>query len=143
MNGLQFSLSLRLWHPTFHAANLTAEFDLEVEVSHDIKERRRTPKGTILDGVYSETYCCFSLKKNSEGRLGSDLNVWCEYLERHASFLREFVHTGGRLEFYVSIFLDGDRGFEIKNSMFRRICALGLDLSVEMYRLNDKEAAPF
>jgi hypothetical protein len=140
MSDLLFSLSLRLWHPTLAAVDLTSRFDLEVEVSHSVNERRRTPKGTLLDGVYPQTYCCLSLKKSGKSRLDRHLNSWCEYLEKRISFLREFVRTGGKLEFYVSIFLDGDKGFEVNSALAQRICTLGLGFSVEIYRLTDTEA---
>ena len=56
------------------------------------------------------------------------------------TFIREFLRTGGRVEFYVSIFLDGNRGYELDRSMLQRMSAIGLGLSVEMYRLSDTEA---
>jgi hypothetical protein len=81
------------------------------------------------------------LKKKGKGRLDSDLISWCEYLEKRVIFFQKLARTGGKIEFYVSVFLDGDRGFEFNNSLLQRIYTLGLGLSVEMYRLSDAEAA--
>jgi hypothetical protein len=57
-------------------------------------------------------------------------------------FMHELIRSGGVTEFRVGIFLDGDRGFELSNPLIRRIYTLGLDLSVEMYRLSDDEIKP-
>jgi hypothetical protein len=126
-------ISLRLWHPTLSAAAIISEFDLKIRFSNSVNEHRKTPTGIPLDGVYKETYCCFQWKEKRLGRLDRDMISGCEYLEKHLVFLQEFLRTGGRLEFYVGIFLQGDSGFEIDNALFRRMQALGLGLSVEMY----------
>ena len=80
-------------------------------------------------------------KKKSPGHLDEDLTPWCEFLEKKLTFLQEFLRTDGRLEFYIGIFLDGDRGFELDKLILQRICAIGLGLSIEMYRLSDSEVA--
>lgn len=133
------SIALRLWHPTLAAADIVSEVGLEAEFSNTVGQQRRTPKGQILEGVYRETYCCFKIKEKAPGHLNEDLAPWCEFLEKHLIFLREFLRTDGRLEFYIGMFLDGDRGFELDNLMLQKISTLGLGLSIEMYRLSDSE----
>ena len=141
MSAPVFTLSLRLWHSTQRADDIIAALQLPPRFYHSVGSDRQTPKGTPLDGIYEETYCCFLLEKKMRGHLDEYLEHWCEYLEKFTEFLNDFLRTNGKLEFYASIFLDGDKGFEIKNILLNRICALGLGLSIEMYRLSDKEAA--
>lgn len=135
------SISLRLCHPTLPHSDIVREIGMKAEFSHTVGQQRRTPKGRLLEGLYRETYCCFKIKKKGASHLDDDLRPWCDFLEKHAIFLQVFLETGGRLEFYISIFLDGDRGFELDGPMLQRISALGVGLSVEMYRLSDDEAA--
>lgn len=134
------NISLRMWHPTFAANEIISEMKLHAKFSNSVGEQRRTPTGTPLEGVYKETYCSFSLKNKTSNHLNKELLAECDHLDQHAGFLRSFLHTGGRLEFYISIFLDGDRGFEINPSLIRRMTALELGFTVEMYRLSDQEA---
>jgi hypothetical protein len=96
-----------------------------------------------LNGIHSETYCCFLLKNKTRSRLDNEIIHSCEYLEQRADFVKDFARSGGTIEFYASIFLDGDGGFEVDRSLLQRILALGLGLSVEMYRLNDNEAMDY
>ena len=133
------SASLRFWHPKLSVSEVVSEIGMELEFSRDVGHERCTPKGRPLGGVNSETYCCFRLKKKSASHLHEDVRNACSILEKHLGFLDAFVITGGRLEFYASIFLDGDRGFELDNRLLRRMDAIGLGLSVEMYRLHDGE----
>ena len=128
MIDLLSSISLRLTHPnSLSAAAIISEFDLKIRISHTVNEHRRTPKGTPLEGVYKETYCCFELKEKGLGRLDRDLASGCGYLEKHPTFLQEFLRTGGTVDFYIGIFLEGDGGFEIDNICsreFRRLVSV-------------------
>jgi hypothetical protein len=133
------NISLRFWHPTLPAIDIISEIDLPVKFNNSVGQQRRTPNGQPLEGTYQQTYCCFVLKTKTSRHLDTEFASGCEYLETRASFIQTFLQTGGTLEFYVSIFLDGDRSFELGNLLMRRMCALGVGLSIEMYRLSDKE----
>jgi hypothetical protein len=133
------SIALRVWHPTLPATEIVSRIALPVQFMNSVGEQRRTPKGQLLEGVYPQTYCCFQLKKKAASPLDEDLTPWCTFLEQHLLFMQDLVRSGGRTEFRVGIFLDGDRGFEFGNPLIQRIYALGLGLSIEMYRLGDAE----
>jgi hypothetical protein len=133
------NISIRLWHPTLPAIDIISELALQVKFSNSVGQKKKTPKGEQLEGIYQETYCCFLFRTKTTEHLHKEFAAGCEHLEARASFMDNFLRTGGRLEFYVSIFLDGDRGFELDNLLLRRMDALGLGLSVELYRLRDEE----
>jgi len=135
------SIALRIWHPTLPAHELVSRIALPARFSNSVGEQRRTPKGQILEGVYAQTYCCFELKKKAASHLDEDLAPWCAFLEQRLPFMQQLARSGGRMEFRVGIFLDGDRGFEIDSLLLQRICAIGLGLSIEMYRLSDSETS--
>jgi hypothetical protein len=138
MNPL-FSIALRIWHPALPAKDVVSRIGLPVQFINSVGEQRRTPKGQLLEGVYTQTYCCFELKKKTAGHLDEDLIPWCSFLEERLPFMQELTNSGGRAEFRIGIFLDGDRGFELDNLLVGRIHVLGLGLSIEMYRLSDGE----
>ena len=139
MSALLFTMSFRVWHPTRAASDVISVLNLPVWFAHSVGEPRRTPKGAPLAGVYGETYCCFLLQEKTRDRLDKCVARWCELLQTHDDFLQDFRHTGGKIEFYVSIFLDDDRGFELNNEMLKRMDDAGLGLSIEMYRLGNSE----
>ncbi len=141
MNNLVFNISFHVRHPAMPSTKIVEELGLAVRSVRSVGENRATPKGTLLEGTYAETYCSFLLQTKTTGHLDKHLGIWCAFLEKHGAFLHEISGTGGNFEFYISIFLDGDRGFVLENRLLHRMDALGVGLSVEMYRLNDEEAS--
>src|SRR5215813_11173264 len=115
MSAPVFALSLRLWHPTQRAEGVISTLQLPIRFYHSVGDARRTPKGAPLEGTYEETYCCFRLEEKMRARLEQCISRWCKSLRQHHDFLGIFVQSGGKIEFYVSVFLEGDRGFELDN----------------------------
>jgi hypothetical protein len=142
VSNLCSSIALRIWHPALSASDVIYRIALPAQFANSVGEQRRTPKGHWLKGLYAQTYCCFQLKKKAASQLEQDLVPWCEFLEQRLLFMHELTRSGGRAEFRIAIFVDGDRGFELSNLLIRRIYMLGLELSIEMYRLSDNEINP-
>jgi hypothetical protein len=102
--------------------------------SNSVGELRRTPDGTLLEGSHEQTYVSFPLLRKSRERLADEVPRLCAELDALGSILLDFKSTGGKLEFYVSVFLgDRDGGFELDASVIERMNALGLGLAVELY----------
>jgi hypothetical protein len=139
MSAPTFSMSLRVWHPKRSADEILRVVRLPIRFHHTVGDPRKTPKGTPLEGIYKETYCCFELEKKTREYPERRITHWCQVIEAHSEFLADLVQTGGKAEFYVSVFLDGDRGFELDNELLTRMCAFRLGIAVEMYRLGDSE----
>jgi len=56
MAEYNYSVSLRLWHPTILSAEITAALGIEPSRSNDVGAPRTNLKGTRLKGVYDESF---------------------------------------------------------------------------------------
>lgn len=133
MNPYRYALSFRVRHPTLKAIEIQDSLSLIPEVSHSVGERRRTPTGAALDGLYKETYCTFKKSKGPDSQLDSELERCNAALSKHKSFLSKIKDSGGRLEYFVGLFLDGNSGFSVTSDEMRQMQELGIDLSLDIY----------
>jgi len=51
----RFDVELFIVHPTIDPAELTRTLGLEAHFVHCVGDQRKTPKGTLLPGTYSDT----------------------------------------------------------------------------------------
>jgi len=79
------------------------------------------------------SYASMPLIRKEAIELDEELSRWCEVLENRERTLREIFSSGGKVEFYVSLFVSGLGGFELEQGLLAKIGAMGLGLSVEIY----------
>jgi hypothetical protein len=100
--------------------------------------QRSTPKGTLLDGVYSESYWyadpynlgeCASTDYLAEDLIAETVSL----LEPHISFIHKLLDEGGRVHLQVSTF--GDRNYEIElsPSILLRLSSLKISYVQDVY----------
>lgn len=133
MSKMLCNVSLRIWHPTFSAADISSEIGLEAVICHDVGMLRTTPAGTILSGTYKETYVVMPLVKKKLIELDEEIESWCDFLASRKLYLSNVVSSGGRGDIYVSIFVPDIGGFMLGGLIMEKIIRLNLDLSVEIY----------
>lgn len=133
MTEMLVNVSLRAWHPKLLAVEITDVFGLPVEVSHSINDPRSAPNGRLLAGTYENTYVCMTLVRKKMVELDDELLVCIENIKLHGDFLANLLTTGGEVEFYVSIFLDGSCGFNFGRWLINELAKFGLGVSVELY----------
>lgn len=133
MNAFKFKISLRFFGKSFDPHELSAQLGIEATYIRKIGERRITPKGTILDGVYDESYCSFDIGRNAKEGL-------CEVLERAANSLlchKDLFHrirgSGGRIEMFIGWFSSGNSGEVLPYDFMAKLGDLGIDLALDVY----------
>src|SRR5262245_58169260 len=115
MQPYEYSVSLRVFHPSAEPSEITRELHMEPRRTWRAGDPRATPVGTPLPGTYAETYwytkLC-SLVAASNEPLESALVRFVDGLRTHEQFLRRMRRDGGRAEFYVGVNGPGSFGFE-------------------------------
>ena len=130
----KYKLSFRIFHPTARAEDIAAKVGLKSKRAHSVGAPRETPKGKRLEGVYSRTCVSFDVK-NHEGEVLEDAirRALEEELNSKIPYLSELVATGGELEFFVGIFLNGNEGLQIDAKLVSSLASAGIGLSLDMY----------
>ncbi len=136
MQNYDYSISLRVHHPSMDPSDATAEFGLQPIRQWQAGDARSTPTGRPLEGTYSGTYWCTDLCANvessSEG-LEAALLRHSSRLSPHQAFISHVLASGGKVELYVGVFGPASFGFEFEPSLLEKIAVMGLALSVEIY----------
>jgi hypothetical protein len=65
MTDYKYKISLKLWHPLMHPADITAILGIEPDITFVAGEQRKTPTGAPLEGVYRESYWFANLIKEN------------------------------------------------------------------------------
>lgn len=56
MQNYSFKISLRIWHPNIDPDEISNNLEIQPNRSWQVGSQRITPKGTILEGNYKESY---------------------------------------------------------------------------------------
>ena len=133
MNPFRYELSLRARHPTRIAADIESALTLKAWVTNTVSEARRTPKGNPLEGINRETRCSFELSKGDDQSLLEEIAEWnLRFLDKKA-FFEEFAASGGKMEYFLGLFLDGNSGFDLPPEEMGKMRELGITLSLDIY----------
>jgi hypothetical protein len=109
MSEYEFTISLRIRHPTVNPDRITKELGIEPQHTWKAGDPRRDPGGEELEGDYRESYWMGRLMdapQLSSGRLSveSVLQRTLDQLRRSHEFLDELNTNGGVAELQVSLY---------------------------------------
>ena len=109
MSEYEFTISLRIRHPTVEPDRITKALGIEPQHTWKAGDPRRDPGGEELEGDYRESYWMGRLMEApqlSSGRLSveSVLQRTLDQLRRSQEFLDELHTNGGVAELQVSLF---------------------------------------
>jgi len=138
----EFAVSLRVVHPTMDPDLICKSLDWEAEYRWKAGAPRQTPKGTPLEGHYRSSYCSFEILSGDDGELAHCLRAAVERLEKYADFLRQMRADGGKIQFYVFWYPNGDMGETFSVDLLSRMAALGIDLGLNVYDDRHAETDP-
>lgn len=134
MAETMFAISLRIEHPTLQCEIIAQELALQPVISYSAGEQRKTPKGTLLEGVKKKSYCCFDLLPKQAGDVADGIESLLLRLGPHASYFLRLTQEGGRAELFVGFFPEETGGFTLSTVRMANLVRLSLELSVEVYR---------
>lgn len=126
-----FQLSLRITHPSMDPHEISIALGLEPDVKHKVGERRKTPKGTILEGAYLHSYWSCRLQKDE--RLSNLISSANKILIEKLPFLTRLTETGGRLEYFIGCFVPPHVGDTLDSKLLKDCACLNVNLSFDMY----------
>jgi hypothetical protein len=109
MSEYEFTISLRIRHPTIDPDRITKALGIEPQHTWKAGDPRRDPGGEELEGDYRESYWMGRLMdapQLSSGRLSveSVLQRTLDQLRRSHEFLDELNTNGGVAELQVSLY---------------------------------------
>ena len=130
----RFRLSLRLRHPTLRADDISKSLGVTPNFSWSAGEPRRNPEGRTLGGTRDETYWTWSISTSDSTWLGDAIDANLVEIGAHSGFLRDFVSTGGSIEYFVGWFTSKVSGGETLNwELLRRLADYQINISLDVY----------
>lgn len=133
MKAFEFDVSLRFFGKSFDPSDLAAEIGMKPVYTHKIGERRKTPKGTALEGVYDVSYCSCDVERLDDEELSETLRRSVDFLEQHKDLFNKIRSQGGRAEFFIGWFSTGNTGDTLPYELLAKLGALKIDLALDVY----------
>ena len=130
--------SLRVAHPSLDPELVTQVLGLKPKRSWRAGERRQTPKGTPLQGVYSEGCWSsnpfeYSWRESTDTSIEDALEELVNYLEPHTAFLKGIGNDGGRVTIWVSSQSTRNYAVELSPNFLGRLAVLGTSIVYDVY----------
>lgn len=146
MNNFEYSVSLRITHPTQKLDDFFLSLPLKIHRSWNVGEKRKTPMGTPLGGVYKQSYLTATLgeksKQNSkESPFSEYLRVFNEELISLKPIFDSIVKTGGKLNYFIGVFADENIGIEIYPSVLSVMSELNIGVQLDIYGPDNDQTA--
>ena len=137
MKEKEYSISLRVWHPTMLGDDIVSRIKKPATVVHNVGQPMLTPKGNPIGRISEESFCSIRLLDHGKGSFVDGIELLLPELQTMADTLVEVVETGGVAELYVWVFPEEDNnlGFVLSRNVLDSFDRLRLQLSVEILLL--------
>jgi hypothetical protein len=122
-----FDISLRLWHPSMTAEEISSRLSLASTVQWDVGSFSGAGRPR------EATYWSHRLAESQTGSIAIFIERYVEWLGPRGRFLNEVRMTGGRVEFFVGLFLDGSAGELFSWKLLRALGEAHIDLALDVY----------
>lgn len=138
MSEYEFTISLRLRHPTIDPARITQILGITPQHTWKAGDPRRDPGGGSREGVYRESYWMGRLMEDpqlSSSRVSveSVLLQTLAHLRRAQNFLERLDGEGGVAELQVSLFAREDFRLELSAQSLALLGRLGLAITLDIH----------
>jgi Domain of unknown function (DUF4279) len=138
MNAYEFTLSLRIRHPSIDPAEITRALAIEPQHTWKAGEPRRGPSDETLAGEYRESYWMGRLTEGPQLSSGSVTveGVLLEtlvQLRRVEPFLATIRKGGGEAEFHVSMYARENFRLELASRLLSVLGRLGVSVAFDVY----------
>lgn len=133
MNNYDYSISLRIWHPNMNPEYISSTLKVEPTHSKKAGDERSTPKGKPLPGINEETYFSYSIHTSKKLLLEEAIEAHLADLAKHKQFIEEILDSGGRLSYFIGMYLEGNAGLALTHSLLKKVSDLGIGLDLDIY----------
>jgi hypothetical protein len=116
-------------------AEVSAALHIEPTRSWRAGEPRQTPKDTPLEGVWPGTYWTANVYEGAcpDKTLADALGELVDRFSTHKDFFRRVWSEGGKAEFYVFWYVDGNRGGKLESGLLGQLSDLSVNLLIDIY----------
>jgi hypothetical protein len=136
----RFKVALFIVHPTITPSEITSALALEGHSTHRAGDQRKTPKGTILNGVYPDNRWRHSIRYEVRDQWFADkLVVFVDQLLPHKTFFHHMEETGGSAEILLQFLGDGYFGDDIPPETLMRMSELRVKFGIEVFMVPQSE----
>jgi hypothetical protein len=147
MSEYEFTISLRIRHPSMDPQRITQTLSIEPQHTWKAGERRRAPAGGELKGVYRESYWMGRLMDEpqlSSSRLSveSVLMQTLARLSHSRNFLEQLQAEGGIAELHVSLFAREDFRLELSSQSLALLGRLGVAVALDVHPQPSNSVSP-
>jgi len=130
----RFDVELFIVHPSLGPAEISRALGMEGHFTHRVGDQRKTPNGTLLPGIYSDTRWRHSIRHTvTEQGFASRVVGFVESLQCHKKFLASLKGTGGSATVIIQFLGDGYLADEIPPTTLAKLGELGLSLGIECF----------
>lgn len=137
----RFRVSVRLRHPSENLTALSEQLGLEPSRSWFAGERRTTPRGEPLDGLWDHSYSTMPVDVENDDGLEAALERMASFLSGNAQALEQHVSSGGSIELFIGYFQEGfNSGFSLSAELMSKYAALGVNLDFDVYGQGNEPA---
>jgi hypothetical protein len=138
MQRYSYSIAIRVWHPSIKPDEITQALGIKPMYSHQAGQLRKTPKGTLLEGVYRESYWHADPFNRGEYCSTDDvvedaLDEVLLILEPHNTFIQTLRNEGARVLVQIDSFSNRNYAFEFPPETLGRFSSLGVGLAHDVY----------
>jgi len=138
MSEYEFTISLRIRHPSIDPARITGMLGMEPQHTWAAGESRRGMAGEALEGVHRESYWMGRLMDEPQLALAgvsveSVLLQTLGHLRRCQGFLEQLHAEGGAAELHVSLFARKDFRLELSAESLALLGRLGLAVALDVH----------
>jgi hypothetical protein len=135
MNPYRYKISLRLRHPSLDPAEITSALHLSPSRSWRAGDSRTTPTGKPLEGKYPDTTWIADVGESKwpDKELPVAINGVLDQLAPYKEFFHRIRSEGGKVEFFVGWFLEGQGGDIFDCGLLARMADLKIDLALDVY----------
>jgi hypothetical protein len=138
MSDYEFTISLRIRHPTIDPARITQSLELEPQHTWKAGDPRRDPNGEQLEGDYRESYWMGQLmdkpQLSSETlSLETVLAQALAQLRRSEVFLEQLNSSGGTSELQISLYARQNFQLELRPDLLALMGRLRVVMAVDVH----------
>ena len=138
MHRYRYKVSFRMWHPSRDLSGATKVFGLKTARLAKVGEKRATPKGTALPGIWKESYWITKLTPEKgiwSNRIGLEnyLLKAIKHLMPKRAYISRLRTSGGRAELFVGLFGGRNFGIELHPDLLAAASRVGISLSLDVY----------
>jgi hypothetical protein len=127
------TLSLRVSNPDADLERFCRSLGLTPERAWRTGERRATPSGRVLPGVYPHSYCAVDFGAASPTALPQKIEKTVAKLKRKRRSVAEITQTGGNVSLYVGWFSDGNTGQMFGWQLLQQLAELRISVEFDFY----------